>query len=172
MIVDKPAQVTPTFEVELAHDIFDAMAKKSELSKELEAVEADLRAAQQKLVDHLIQSGKKGTGHISGVGSFSLKKETYASVSKANMGVFFESIKDTPDWGMVQEVIPAPTLKAYLKKKAELLREDFVENPEKVQDLFPGKDFTVDEAVKETLSKVGASVFTDTKLSITGRGKA
>lgn len=160
-----------TLEIEIAKEIFEAMVQKGALSKELEAVETMLKAAQTKLINHLIETGKKSTGHISGIGCFSLKKETYASVNKANMGIFFKSIRGTEDAAMIQEVIPAPTLKAYFKKKAEVLREEFIEEPEKIEKLFPGKDLTVDEAIKETLASVGASVFTDTKLSMTGRGK-
>jgi len=160
-----------TFEIAIAKEIFEAMAVKGNLSKEVDAIDVVLKAAQKKLIDHLIETGKKSTGHISGIGCFSLKKETYASVSKANMGLFFKTIRGTEDEAMIQEVIPPQTLKAYFKKKSEVLREEFVDEPEKIAKMFPGKDLTVDEAIKETLALVGASVFTDTKLSMTGKGK-
>jgi len=162
-------------EVALATALWELEQQKAELSAQVKDLNASIDVTKTQLIDYLVDEGKTGTGHISGVGALSLVRENFPSVISSNLPTFIDSIRGTDDFGMVKETIPAGTLKKFLKDKIEQLEEYFVDNEaafDKIVATLPEEmEPTISNAVKYTLSKRGVQMFSKVGLQHRNKGK-
>lgn len=99
--------------------IWEIEQKKKVLNAELEILSAEEKELKAKLIETLAEAGKSSTGHIEGVGEFSLKRNSYLSVTRAQTPAFIEYLKDWGNGSLVKEVVEANTLKSFLEEKLE-----------------------------------------------------
>jgi hypothetical protein len=155
-----------SLETDLAAQIWELTQKKAEIKDAEKKINEKMKSLQAELIELLMEEGKNSTGHIDGVGTFTLARTIYPSVRAGDMPRFIDSLRGTDDFGMVKEVIPAPTLKRYLKDRIEEMREDFLDSP----DLIPeGK--TVDQLVMSVLGGRGVTMFDEVAIRHTKKGK-
>lgn len=190
--MEQPQVETP--EVALARRIWTLDQRKARIKKLLDDVQEELKRDQESLMDCLLESGKSSTGKIDGVGTFTLKREIYPSVNQANLPGFMNWLKVRGEGDLIKEQIPSGTLKTYLKDlKEDLVTQCETKDPQGVirgffgptlPGLFEswqlqcarmatekGAELTPTELVAEAMKLLGCSVFQETKLSHTGKGK-
>ena len=165
-------------EVNLAKRLWEIEQKRKSLEHDVGVLKDEYAAASAELTELLMESGKSSTGHIEGVGEFSIVRKTFPSVNKDSMPRFVEYLRSIGDGGIVRETVDAQTLGAYLRDKIETLTDMFVAFPERraeyVLSLAPaGTEHTISdrELAIEYLKQVGVSVFSECKLSHTKKGK-
>lgn len=166
----------PSREIELAKSLYDIDEQISATNQKLKELRESKKEAEQELIEYLSENGKNSTGHISGVGTFTIRRETYPSVTKAELPRFIEHLRERGEDGIVEETIPSPTLKSYLKGKISELAEEFVESPEyqekveKELGLEHGSCAPAELAGK-VYETVGVRTFQDMKIAVTKKGK-
>lgn len=155
-------------EVKLASEIWELTQEKAELADQTKKVNAAIKEKQAELLEVLMEEGKTSTGHIAGVGVFTMARSIYPSVRAPDMPGFIDTLRGTDDFGMVKETIAAPTLRAYLKGKIEEMKENLLDHP----DMMIGfEDKSVDEIVMNKFSERGVSMFDEVALRHTEKGK-
>ena len=165
-------------EVNIAKRMWEIEQKRKSLEHDVGVLKDEYAAAATELTDMLVEAGKSSTGHIEGVGEFSIVRKTFPSVNKESMPTFVAFLRQIGDGGIVRETVDAQTLGAYLRDKIETLGDMFVAHPERraeyVLTLAPaGTDTTISdrELAIEYLKQFGVSVFSECKLSHTKKGK-
>lgn len=162
-------------EVDLATELWEMERHKKDLMAQLDAVNEEYKAKSQLLIDHLLEEGKSSTGHINGVGVFSLKRESYPSVTKDNMPTFIAHLKKIGEDGIVKETIETPTLKAYLSGKLQEVA-DSIEADDAVREsmcaaLGMSEETPSAELAAKYYARYGVSTYQNVKLSHTQKGK-
>jgi hypothetical protein len=115
-------------EVALAREIWELEQKGAELAAAAKTWKIVITAKQEELQNYLIAEGKTSTGHIDGIGIFSIARSTHPGVTQARMPLFLDFLRANGDQALIVETVPAETLKKYLRDKLEALTENFVED--------------------------------------------
>lgn len=165
-----------SLEVELAKRIWEL---KQQMEAEVAIAKATGDKLKQGLADlqqYLITEGKNSTGHIAGVGVFTIVRENYPSVTKVNMPGFIGYLKEVGDDGIVQETIPSPTLKTYLKGALDKLTEEMLDDPDRQVSYesvlkVEHDSMSCSQLAVAYFRTIGVSTFEDIKLSHTKRGR-
>jgi len=157
-------------EVELAKAIYELGLSKQQLTKETKEITAQIKEKEGLLIEILVEDGKTATGHIEGVGNFILARSVYPNIVAAKMPDFIDSLRDTPDFSMVKEVIATATLKAYLKNKIQETTNTFIDTPD-LLDSFETGDYSPIDAAKKVWEKRGVRIFDEVKLQHRDKGK-
>jgi len=162
-------------EVDLAKELWEIERHKKDLAAQLEQVTNEYKEKAQAMIDLLLEEGKSSTGHIDGVGVFSLKRETYPSVTKDNMPAFITHLKNIGDEAIVKETIEAPTLKAYLTGKILELADSLESNDSQKAEmcflLGLSEQTSCSEVAAKYYAQYGVSTYQNVKLSHTQKGK-
>lgn len=162
-------------EVTLAREIFALEEKAKRIEAELKACSNALEAKETELQNYLAQEGKKSTGHIAGIGIFTLKTENFPGVSQDRMPRFLDYLRKTGSAGMIVETVPAPTLKKFCKEKIAELTEMFLEDPGEATkaQTFLGlqEEVAPSELAKLYMESFGVKTFQKVTLSHTKKGK-
>lgn len=178
-----------SYEVELATKIYKLELDAKELDTKVKALKDERDALVEELKDLLLEEGKNSTGHISGVGDFKLKRESYPNVAKEDMPQFMEWLKHVSKDEIIKEVVEPGTARSFVRDEIESLtialgiaethREKFIlcanvlkrHVPNEVQKMLI-EDKPADVVAAKVYEAVGAKVFQEVKLSHTGKGKA
>jgi len=163
-------------EVTIASDLWELKKTKLEYMSQIKDLNVEIDTKEKALIDYLIEEGKSSTGKISNVGTFSLAKEHYPSVTAANMPLYISSIRGTDDFGMVKETIASTTLKKHLKGVIEEMEEYYVDNDaafDRDMEALPENiEPTMSNVIKHKLSTVGVQMFDKVTLQHRNKGKA
>jgi translation initiation factor 2 beta subunit (eIF-2beta)/eIF-5 len=154
-----------SLEITLAKDLNRFKDIKEDLAMQMKINNDKLNKCEEDLIELLVESGKSSTGHIDGVGQLSLVRSVYPSVLSENMPAFIETLRGTPDAGIIKEVIAAPTLKKYLQDKIQETTEFYIEHPEECEGSTPSAK------AKEIWAAKGVKTFEDIRLQHRNRGK-
>jgi len=157
-------------EVEMATEIYELKLKKTSLAQETKELNNTIKNRESELMDYLVEEGKSSTGHIEGVGNFILARSVYPSVPAGVLPTFINSLRGTPDFKMVKEMIPVPTLKAYLKTKIEETTLHYVDCPEDLDINFK-EGTSPSQAANEIWEQRGVRIFDEVKLQHRNAGK-
>lgn len=164
-------------EVRLARELFQLDKELADLAAKTKALNERYEAKEAALIQCLVENGKTGTGHIEGIGTFALRRENFPSVTKANMPHFLSFVRAAGDGGMIEETIPASTLKAYCKDRLNALAEKFIEDPAAADEAAQALKLPADEVLapaelaKRWFAQYGVQTFSKIQLSITKKGK-
>lgn len=162
-------------EVDLATELWEMERHKKKLMAQLDDINEEYKVKSEMLIDLLLEEGKSSTGHINGVGVFSLKRESYPSVTKENMPKFIAHLKECGDAGIVKETIETPTLKAYLSGKMQEFAEQLESDETQKESICGLLNLDIETSCIEIASKYyaryGVSTFQNVKLSHTQKGK-
>ena len=129
----------------------------------------DLDATKDKIVAILTEMGEANTGDIPGLGRLSLCRSIYPSVNASDLQGFIDSIRETPDFRIVQETIDSRDLKIFLKERIAGTLKEFTEYPSRIEALFPNQNFSPRQANDEFWRRQGVRVFTKVGLKWTKR---
>ena len=134
-------------------EIEEAEARIKKLKGEKIQVEEDLCL-------ELIDRGEPNTGEIEGVGMLSIVRKNYPSLNAGDIPGFIESIRDTPDFRIVEEKIEPKVLTKFLKEKAQETLKDFQKDSNLIEAMFPDSHYTAEQANKELWARQNVRVFT------------
>lgn len=165
-----------SYEVQLAQRIYDLDQEQEKINAELKNIKAQKEAEVFKLQEYLVNEGKSSTGHISGVGTFSLRREVYPSVNKCDLPTFIGYLRENGEDGIVKETIAEPTLKAYLKGKIGEMHEWLLENDKNIQTVekqlnVPEGELAPADLAFKYFERYGVKTFNKIGISITKKGK-
>ncbi len=166
-----------TREVALASDLWKLRQKIAAHEVKRKALAEEAAVLEEQLKDELVAAGKKSTGHIVGVGVFSIKRQNYPGVSKARMATFIEYLRETGNGALVEEVVPAAALKAFCTGRLEELTEEFIESEEAALEwqaklaIDSAATPTPGDLAKLVMQQYGVETFQALKLSHTQKGK-
>jgi hypothetical protein len=169
-------EVEQSREVELATRLWQLENERAMLKEQDDVLKAEQESNEKALIDYLVDQGKASTGHIDGVGEFKLKKSIYPTVTKTQLPNFITYLKtETEDSGIIKETIEANTLKAYVRGKVEemvvQLDEDATRREELRTLLGLAELASNNDIALGWFGRYGVSIFSDTKLSHTKKGK-
>jgi hypothetical protein len=162
-------------EVELARELLQLNMREAELKRQLKEVDERYAQTESALQQELVDQGKTSTGHIEGVGVFTLRRELFPSVVKANMGRLMAYLRECGDGALIEETVHPMTLKSYCKKSIEALAERFAEDPELADSTQATLGITDEvvapqELAKRFLEAHGVSTFQKMTLAHTRKG--
>jgi len=164
-------------EIALARGIHELKGRIDELAEVQSKLSAECSARIEALIKWLVDNGKQGTGHIDGIGTFGLRRENYPSVPKTHMATFLEYVRKEGQGALIEEVIPAPTLKKFCKDQIEALAETFADDVDAANEAQTRLNIPLTEVLAPSvlaarvLKEVGVQTFSQIKLSITKKGK-
>lgn len=164
-------------EVTLAKQLWELECEAQEQQATLKKTMELIGAKSDELLDYLVAEGKNSTGHIDGVGVFTLKRENYPSVTQDKMPVFLDYLREIGQEGLIIESVPAATLKKYCKERIETLTETYIADPLAHEQAIAELKITSEEipspamTAKMMLERYGVATFQKIKISHTLRGK-
>lgn len=177
-------------EIELGAKIWKLEQDIKLLGKTLDEKKDARKLYEAELMEHLTELDKNSTGHIKGVGEFAIKRKEYFHVNKSNMPTFCEYLKTHGEGGMVKESVETSTAKKYSEEWFEKIMIELAMQEDTCLDSFdyaflhyPNARVALENLKKEEellsnkqianciLRAYGVTVFSETKLSHTKKGK-
>jgi len=167
---------TVSREVELGRQLWELEKSRKAIEKQAADLKAEYKTKIELLESILIEEGKSSTGHIDGVGEFSLKRQSFPDVANDRLPMFIEYLKKIGHQAIVKETIEANTLKTYLRAELEAFATKLEDDEELFDKLLLEYGLPDDAAAEEIAAKhfelVGVKTFQQVKVSHTGKGKA
>lgn len=155
-------------ELVLARSLHELKEKETELRTEKSAVTVLVKEKTEQLIACLVENGKRSTGHIDGVGNFTIARSIYASVPAYDLPRFIDTLRGTDDFGMVKETIASPTLKKFLKEKIEETTNKLIDDPDLMEEY--GDEATPAKVAFQIWEKKGVKVFDEMTIRHLGKG--
>lgn len=117
-----------SLEVKLAREIYALEQKAESLSASAKDIATQLSGKMTELQSYLVNEGKTSTGHIDGVGIFSLRRSNHCSVRSDRMPQFFSYLRKHNLSSLIVEYVHPQTIKKVCGDKVEEYIELFVED--------------------------------------------